>query len=249
MMATIYLNSKNYNYIILFHDYYCSVQPLAPTCPHLIGKVFGPGIDKLVSLGLPAENLEFAGQSAGAHIVASVIENMVTPVKLLIGFDPGTALTDFRRGLAQFTIALRSDSTNSGNINWNADLELIVNGGIRYQPGCEELEFQMSCSHLFVGPVWKSIFENQGHGLFYGVRCNEIECDYSDIKEITPDLREKGTYYFKTSDSYPFGLGLDGIKNITPTKNSTFNFDWEFASIFMKHTQESWLSQLIFHFD
>ncbi|XP_044734679.1 uncharacterized protein LOC123296990 isoform X2 [Chrysoperla carnea] len=140
MMATIYLNSKNYNYIILFHDYYCSVQPLAPTCPHLIGKVFGPGIDKLVSLGLPAENLEFAGQSAGAHIVASVIENMVTPVKLLIGFDPGTGLTDFRRGLAQFTIALRSDSTNSGNINWNADLELIVNGGIRYQPGCEELE-------------------------------------------------------------------------------------------------------------
>lgn len=157
-----------------------------------IGQVFAPGIDKLVSLGLPAENLEFLGHSAGAHIVASTIEYMVTPVKILIGLDPSRNLVDFRRGLAEFTVALRSDSTFTGNINWNADLELILNGGIRPQPECPETEkFDLlsTCSHRFVQSVWRSIIENKGQKLFYGVRCNEIECDYSDIMEITPDLR------------------------------------------------------------
>ncbi|XP_044734767.1 uncharacterized protein LOC123297245 [Chrysoperla carnea] len=224
-----YSNLKTYNFILLYQAYYCT-EILKSTCGEIVGKVFGPGIDKLITLGLPSEKIEFMGHSAGAHVVAATIKNMRTPVKLLIGLDPSTTVQTFQRGLADFTLALRTDSTVLGNIKWTADLELIANKGIHPQPGCPTkncgtLE-NCECSHLLAGSYWLSIVENQDKELFFGVKCNETECDDNNVVHITPSLREKGTYYFKTLDSHPYGSGLNGIKNIIPTKNSTLKRDF-----------------------
>lgn len=46
-------------------------------------------------------------------------------------------------------------------------------------------------------------------------------------------FRRKGSFYLRTLPAAPYGMGLKGVKNIIPTKNSTFSY----KSYYIDHGQ------------
>ncbi|XP_044739290.1 inactive pancreatic lipase-related protein 1-like [Chrysoperla carnea] len=217
-----YIKAQKYNVLIMnylyySHNVYDSFMNVRP-----IGKAVSGCVMKLMkNYGVSPDRIELHGHSVGATIVAWIARYTVPKVGLLVGMDPGRCGGVFRRGYAQHTISLRTDAEYNGDIVWDSDTEIILNNGVRIQPGCEGQKPEDPCSHAIAFYHWVYMISNPE--LFYAVECNEIKCNYSSIvANIGPDFRQKGTFYLRTAPAPPYGMGLNGIKNIIPTKNSTF---------------------------
>ncbi|XP_044739944.1 pancreatic lipase-related protein 2-like [Chrysoperla carnea] len=226
-----YVKTKRYNVVYFDSCYYtCEEHNCDYQMPGLFdevmqwfGKLYGSVISKLIELGLPVESIELVGHSWGAGVAFLAANNTIKKLPLLVGLDPVKNSLPFHKGIADYTIVMHSNIGQYGQqyINY-ADSDLIANDGT-IQPKCtdrnvfnmsnEEVEKIASCSHRASFFYWLSMIANPD--LFYGVECNQTDCNYNNIQQLGPNLRAPGTFYFKTSKSEPYGLGMDAISTIS----------------------------------
>ncbi|XP_044739328.1 phospholipase A1-like [Chrysoperla carnea] len=219
-----FIKTKKYNVIFLEYLYYAPDVYYTFINSRYVGRAFAGCLTKFIrNYEISPDRIELHGHSAGGIVVAEIAKVTHPKIGLLVGIDPGRCGGLFRRGYAQHTISLRSDAQYNSDIVWDSDTEIILNNGLRIQPGCEEATPEESCSHVISMFHWMYMVSNPE--LFYGVECNEIKCNYSSIvTNIGPDFRQKGTFYLRTLPVAPYGMGLQGVKNIIPTQNSTFAY-------------------------
>ncbi|XP_044743127.1 pancreatic lipase-related protein 2-like isoform X2 [Chrysoperla carnea] len=221
-----YINSKQYN--VIHMDAYKYTSENAPGLMgeilHWLGDLYASILSTLIKLGLRVDDIQLVGHSYGASIAYLVAKQTTPKLPLLVGLDP-VFYDYFQKGYADYTIVLHSNIGQIGTHFYNsADSNLIANDGT-IQPKCtdrnvfeiesdEELAKVIRCSHVAAAGYWAGMIENPE--LFFGVQCNATDCNYAYIVQLGPNLRKPGQFYFKTSKNAPYGLGLDGVKNITP---------------------------------
>ncbi|XP_044743313.1 uncharacterized protein LOC123305607 [Chrysoperla carnea] len=221
-----YIRSKRYNIIQLSHYYYTTDKSpgVYGEVMFWLGELFGSVISKLIKIGLPLQSIELIGHSYGGCVAFLTAKNTFPKLPLLVGLDP-SPWVHFQKGYADYTIALHTNMGAWGTRFYKeSDSDLVANGGT-LQPKCpsgyvfeidseDEIVKLNQCCHKAALDYWGSMIENPG--LFYGVKCDETDCNYHNVQLLGPNLRTPGIFHFKTSKYSPFGLGMEGIKNITP---------------------------------
>lgn len=117
-------------------------------------------LDQIIRAGIPRETVNLVGHSLGAQIVGAIGRNLLEPAPLVVGLDcAGPAFAEdvahFSKKDGQYTIAIHTDSGFYGTNLDDAHLDLHVNGGKRYQPGCPFFTVPFSLTP-------KGMYENRG---------------------------------------------------------------------------------------
>ncbi|XP_044735582.1 uncharacterized protein LOC123297843 [Chrysoperla carnea] len=233
-----YIRSKRYN-VIHFDSCYYTCGERSPALKNEIlfwlGELYGSIISKLINLGLRLDSIELIGHSYGTSLATLTANNTVPKLPLLVGLDPSESF-HFEKGYADYTIALHTNMGMVGGVYYNqSDSDLIANNGM-IQVKCSDeynvdynkalelskqsykeqtiLKNMAWCSHMTALEYWGCMVEYPE--LFYGVKCNTSDCNDHNIVQLGPKLRTPGIFHFITGDTPPFGMGLEGVKNVTP---------------------------------
>lgn len=104
-----------------------------------MGRAFAGCLTKFIQkYEISPDRIELHGHSIGGIVVAEIAKVTQPKIGLLVGIDPARCGGFFRRGYAKHTMSLRSDAQYNSDIVWDSDTEIILNNGLRDQPGCEE---------------------------------------------------------------------------------------------------------------
>lgn len=194
-----------------------------------VGKRLGNLLANLENFGAKAEDFHLLGISLGAHI-AGLAGKYFRRYKLqslgrITGLDPAGpcfsyAYSDQRldRLDADYVDVVHSNRLVQGVIEPLGHADFYINGGGPNQPGC----MLPSCSHLRAAQVYAESIKMPKS--FVGVRCqswkhfeaNACESESLAVLGFGNSIKNRGLYYLRTSASAPFGLGLDGTKNMEP---------------------------------
>ncbi|KAM3955494.1 pancreatic lipase-related protein 2 [Aphomia sociella] len=222
-----------YNIIIVDNQRFATVHYyLASRLMRPVGKLVAEILVKLTHLGLDPSKLELLGFSLGGQTVSYVAKNYkqmtgrnISKITALepsgpcfrhLGPDDRLAASD-----ADFVEAIHTNIDGYGMATQMGHVDFYINGG-EYQPSdLSMFPCVSTCSHFRVLPIWISAMKNPKS--FIAIKCDSIQqardsdC-YNRVQLETNYLGPKvnkssqGIFYLSTSKSFPFYLGLDGLK-------------------------------------
>ncbi|XP_044732381.1 lipase member H-like [Chrysoperla carnea] len=118
---------------------------------YYVGKAIATYLQKFIDNGIVHESIEIIGVSLGAQMASSLGQNLRTPIPRIVGLDPAgpgfrSDRPHFSKGAAEYTVAIHTDMGGYGTTLTDADLDIIVNGGHRIQPGCPLINIPLVAS-------------------------------------------------------------------------------------------------------
>lgn len=202
----------------------------------LVGKRIANLLANLETFGANAEDFHLLGISLGAHIAgwAGKYFRQYKTRKLgrITGLDPAGpcfsyAYSDQRLDKmdANYVDVVHSNRLVQGVIEPLGHADFYINGGGPNQPGC----FMPSCSHLRAAQVYVESVRTPKS--FVGIRCKSWQhfvanaCEKEDFAVLGygSSTATRGLYYLRTSANSPFGLGMNGTKNVQTTMDNWLN--------------------------
>ncbi|XP_049804309.1 pancreatic triacylglycerol lipase-like [Schistocerca nitens] len=200
--------------------YRCSVVGVPDAARHVAAAIH--------SLGLPERKIHLVGHSMGAQLAATVGKLFQGRLHRITALDPALPLfsilshvTSISAGDAQNVDVIHTDGGIYGIMGPVGTVDFYPNAGTRRQPGCspELILINDLCSHhrsfmmyaeslmrpMAFPAVWCTSWKE-----FTSGNCNNTQTAYMGILATT-ESNTRGSYFLRTSTSFPFGLGKEGI--------------------------------------
>lgn len=197
-----------------------------------VGKRVAEVLAQLTHEGLNPANLELLGFSLGGQTVSYIARNYQQMtgknISKIVALEPSgpcfRTLSPKDRldaSIADFVIVVHTNIDGYGMATRMGHVDFYVNGG-EYQPSDINLyPCTSTCSHFRVLSLWVTALKNPGK--FIGIKCKSIQqardakC-YSNVPietnvmGLTTDKSKRGIFYLSTSKSFPYYLGLKGLR-------------------------------------
>lgn len=199
----------------------------------LIGKRLANLLANLENFGASADDFHLLGISLGAHIAGWAGKYFHKykshSIGRITGLDPAGpcfsyAFHDQRLDKmdAKYVDVMHSNMLVQGVTEPLGHADFYINGGGPQQPGC----IMPSCSHLRAAEVYAESIKVPKS--FVAVRCQSWKhyeanaCKSKDyaVMGYGSSTSTRGLYYLRTSDSPPFGLGMNGTQHRVQTDNN-----------------------------
>ncbi|XP_035450703.2 phospholipase A1 [Spodoptera frugiperda] len=233
-LATAYNDKKMFNvFLVDAEEMNKDGYILSAHNARLIGKRLANLLANLEHFGANAEDFHLLGISLGAHIAGWAgkyfQQYKARSLGRITGLDPAGPCFSYAysgqrldKSDAAYVDVLHSNRLIQGIIEPLGHADFYINGGGPNQPGC----FMPSCSHLRAAQVYTESIKIPMS--FVGVRCqswkhfeaNACEKDEYAVLGYGSSTASRGLYYLRTSPKSPFGLGMDGVKNIEPVTDN-----------------------------
>ncbi|CAK1543642.1 unnamed protein product [Leptosia nina] len=224
---------RGYNVILIDNQRFATVHYfLATRLMRPVGKHVAEILANLTQSGLNPAKLELLGFSLGGQTVSYIAKHyyILTGKKIsrITALEPAGPCFRFLnstdrldRSNADFVQVVHTNIDGYGMANPMGHIDFYVNGG-EYQPA--DLNFfpcTATCSHFRVLTLWAVAMKNSRK--FIAIKCDTIQeardssC-YDKVPLVTNvmglevDESKHGVFYLSTSKSYPFYLGMDGVK-------------------------------------
>ncbi|KAJ0183326.1 hypothetical protein K1T71_001302 [Dendrolimus kikuchii] len=235
-LAKAYNEKKMFNVLLLDAEEMMSKRYIfSAHNARLIGKRLANLLANLENFGANAEDFHLLGISLGAHVAGWTgkyfRQYKARKLGRITGLDPAGpcfshAYSDQRldKSDANYVDVIHSNRLVQGIIESLGHADFYLNGGGPNQPGC----FMPSCSHLRAAQVYTESVKTPKS--FVGIHCqswkhfegNSCEKDAYAVLGYGSSLKTRGLYYLRTSANSPYGLGMNGAKNIE--NNNTDNW-------------------------
>ncbi|XP_045449621.1 lipase member I-like [Melitaea cinxia] len=199
----------------------------------LVGKRLANLLGNLENFGASADDFHLIGVSLGAHIAGWAGKYFHKYKSHLLGritgLDPAGPCFSFAypdqrldKMDAKYVDVMHSNMLVQGVIEPLGHADFYLNGGGPQQPGC----IMPSCSHLRAAQVYAESIRTPKS--FVGIRCRSWQqfeankCKNKDYAVLGygSSTSTRGLYYLRTSAGSPFGLGMNGTKQVASTKNN-----------------------------
>ncbi|XP_044755151.1 uncharacterized protein LOC123314100 [Coccinella septempunctata] len=209
----------HWDYIALSYLYIFVVRKLK-----LVAAYYADFLERLIELKLlDPEQIHLIGHSLGPHLSGQVGKRLLSKnmkIGRITGLDPAFpgyqkafGFEKLSREDATFVDVIHTCGGALGILNPIGHVDFYPNGGSYPMPGCHGFWSQKQCSH---SRSWQYFAESIIHP-FIAVKCESFGSfrDGKCLKEFVAlerniSTRARGSYYFSTSDAFPYTLGTNG---------------------------------------